>query len=555
MPDTLIGLCLERSFEMIVGVLSVLKSGGTCVPINPQDPQERIDYILEDTQAALILTQEHLLESHQLLLPDDKTLMIDLNLDLFQQQDSSTLPIESTPNDLAYIVYTSGTTGKPKGVMLEHGGIVNKLSWMRSKYELTADDIVLHKSPYTFDVSIWEMLLANTCGAKLVISKPGGHLECPYLYQLIKANEVTLVHFVPSMLEVFNDYLLETGERWCTSLKHIVCSGEVLTNQLVQLTLKNVESSKLRIYNQYGPTEASITYQEVGLDEEINIGRPIQNTEVYVLDSAKLPVPVGVMGELYIGGVGLARGYYNNEELTSDFFVPNPFTFSSEEEKKSRIYRTGDLVRWVGDGQLEYLGRNDDQVKIRGNRVELGEVEHTLSAMDGVRKSCVVIKDRETTAGTVKCMVGYYEPDSESDSLEQDLLIKKMRAFLPDHMIPDVLIKLDTFPVTGNGKLDKKALPDLDSGVPDHEYVAPTTETEQMICKIWEEVLGLQRVGITDNFFKIGGNSILAIQLSHRMSKALNHEIKVADVFMNSTIRELVSAHFDRKNEFDFGVI
>jgi amino acid adenylation domain-containing protein/non-ribosomal peptide synthase protein (TIGR01720 family) len=555
LPDTLIGLCLERSFEMIVGVLSVLKSGGTCVPINPQDPQERIDYILEDTQAALILTQEHLLESHQLLLPDDKTLMIDLNLDLFQQQDSSTLPIESTPNDLAYIVYTSGTTGKPKGVMLEHGGIVNKLSWMRSKYELTADDIVLHKSPYTFDVSIWEMLLANTCGAKLVISKPGGHLECPYLYQLIKANEVTLVHFVPSMLEVFNDYLLETGERWCTSLKHIVCSGEVLTNQLVQLTLKNVESSKLRIYNQYGPTEASITYQEVGLDEEINIGRPIQNTEVYVLDSAKLPVPVGVMGELYIGGVGLARGYYNNEELTSDFFVPNPFTFSSEEEKKSRIYRTGDLVRWVGDGQLEYLGRNDDQVKIRGNRVELGEVEHTLSAMDGVRKSCVVIKDRETTAGTVKCMVGYYEPDSESDSLEQDLLIKKMRAFLPDHMIPDVLIKLDTFPVTGNGKLDKKALPDLDSGVPDHEYVAPTTETEQMICKIWEEVLGLQRVGITDNFFKIGGNSILAIQLSHRMSKALNHEIKVADVFMNSTIRELVSAHFDRKNEFDFGVI
>ena len=541
--NTFVPLCLDRSLEMVIGILAVLKAGGAYVPIDPSYPQKRINYILKDTQTALVLTQKHLSENSDIVLSKDKVIHIDLTEKLYQKEDTSNLPPHSKAADLAYVIYTSGTTGKPKGVMVNHSGIVNRLEWMQSMYALNSEDVVLQKTPYVFDVSVWELIWANWYGAKIVLAKPEGHKDSEYLHQIIQKNKVTTLHFVPGMLKAYNHYLLGQHIKFNTSLRQIFCSGEALNEHVVQQTYQNSISQSIKLHNLYGPTEASIdvTFFETSPNKNIYIGRPIQNTQVYVLDQNKTPVPIGVIGELYIGGAGLARGYLNNKTLTAERFIPNPFATETDKAKGyTRLYKTGDLVRWLPDGNLQYIGRNDNQVKIRGYRIELAEIEHALLEVPGIKQCCVMAKERQTESGSTKYLVGYYVPDSDAETLSEDLIVEKLSSALPDYMVPGTLITMESFPLTINGKLDKRALPNPEFS-PSEDYMAPTTDIEMAICNIWQQVLGLDKVGITDNFFRIGGNSILAIQVSHQMSKVLDCEVKVAEVFKYKTPSQLLA--------------
>jgi amino acid adenylation domain-containing protein len=542
-PDTLIALCVDRSLEMIIGILAVLKAGGAYVPMDPAYSQERIDYLLEDTKTEFVLTQKHITGSGKVKLPQEKVIYIELTEALYVNQPTSNLLRYSKSNDLAYVIYTSGTTGKPKGAMLNHSGIVNRLEWMQAMYPLKAEDVVLQKTPYVFDVSVWEILWANWYGAKIVLAKPDGHKDSEYLCQLIQRSNITTLHFVPSMLEAYNHYLLEQGVKFNSTVRQLFCSGEALTKNVVQQTYQNSASHSLKLHNLYGPTEASVdvTFFETGADKNVHIGRPIQNTQVYILDRINNPVPVGVIGELYLGGTGLARGYLNRLELTAERFVPNPFATEEDKVKGyTRLYKTGDLVRWLPDGNIEYIGRNDDQVKIRGYRIELGEIENALLQVQGIKQSCVLAKERKNGTDSNKYLVAYYVLDNRNDALSQTMILDKLSQLLPEYMVPGMLVQMETLPLTINGKLDKKALIDPDLNFSLGEYVAPTSEIETVICKIWQEVLGISRVGITDNFFRIGGNSLLAIRVAHRMNKSLKCDVKVADVFRLKTIQQLL---------------
>ncbi|MDP3562805.1 MAG: amino acid adenylation domain-containing protein, partial [Legionellaceae bacterium] len=358
-PGECVAICMDRSLEMIIAILGILKAGCAYVPIDPNYPQERIDYILADTKASLVLDNR---------LKDKPC----------AQESKENQDAIVRPNDLAYVIYTSGTTGRPKGVMIPHSGIVNRLHWMQQQYPINERDVVLHKTPYHFDVSVWELLWAHQYGAKLVIAKPEGHKESDYLYQLMLNHRVTIAHFVPSMLSVFTQAVTE----FPSTLRYIFCSGEALSAAQVNATY-TMSDSLLKIHNLYGPTEASIDVTafacERGMDV-VCIGKPIQNIKVYVLDPGLAPLPVGTVGELYIGGVGLSLGYLNQPELTKARFIPNPFG-------AGRLYKTGDLVRWLPDGNLEYIGRNDFQVKIRGYRIELGEIEHVLALHPDIKQS------------------------------------------------------------------------------------------------------------------------------------------------------------------------
>jgi len=542
LPDTLIGLCVDRSLEMVIGVLAILKAGGAYVPIDLGYPQERINYLLEDTAAELVLTQKHIGKSYPIAIPIEKQLIIDLIEDLYKTNDYNNLPPYSLSKHLAYVIYTSGTTGKPKGVMLEHSGIVNRIQWMQSMYPIGTEDVVLQKTPYGFDVSVWELLWAHWYGATIVLAKPGGHKDSEYLTRLIQENNVTTLHFVPSMLDAYNLHLTEQDSQWHHTIKQVFCSGESLTRHTVQQSYLNAVNSLFKIHNLYGPTEASIdvTYYETHSDKNVYIGKAIQNTKAYIVDDHHHPVPIGVIGELYIGGAGLARGYLNKPDLTVDRFIDNPFaTGENKLDGYSRLYKTGDLAKWIPDGNIEYVGRNDDQVKIRGHRIELGEIENVLCQLRGVRQCCILARERNVGHSNSKYLVGYYVKDNSLEELSPSMLLDQLSLTLPDYMIPSALIELTHIPLTANGKLDKSALPDADFNSREI-YVAPKNETERRMCDIWRDLLGADRVGITDDFFRMGGNSILAIQLSHRINKALGCDIKVADVFRWKTVTMLL---------------
>ncbi|MDA3929170.1 MAG: amino acid adenylation domain-containing protein, partial [Prolixibacteraceae bacterium] len=559
-PDTLIALFLDRGPEMIIGILAVLKAGGAYVPMDPDYPQERIDYILEDTKTEIILTQKHLTNGNQKHLPEDKVIHIDLSEELYQEINVTNLPQQSQSTDLAYVIYTSGTTGKPKGVMLNHLGIVNRIEWMQSMYPLNADDVVLQKTPYVFDVSVWELLWANWYGAKIVFAKPEGHKDCEYLHQLINKEKVTTLHFVPSMLEAYNHYLNKQQEKFNITIRQIFSSGEALNINVVQQTYKNIINPSLKLHNLYGPTEASIdvTFYETDPNKSVNIGCPIQNTQAYILDPTNnIPVPIGVIGELHIGGAGLARGYLNLPDLTTERFVPNPFaTQKDKAEGYTRLYKTGDLVRWLPDGNIEYIGRNDDQIKIRGFRIELGEIEHALSQIQGIKQCTILAKERANDSGTTKFLVAYYVPYTLG-SLSHDEILNELALLLPEYMVPSILMEIEEFPLTINGKLNKKALPEADFSSSQSDYTPPENQTQQQICNIWKEELGIEKVGITDDFFRIGGNSILAIKVVHRMSDVLGFDCIVADIFKYPNIKQFllnfVSLQIsDESVEFEF---
>ncbi|BGE86247.1 hypothetical protein Ms3S1_26830 [Methylosinus sp. 3S-1] len=515
-PETLVGLCVERSLEMIVGLLGIMKAGGAYLPLDPDYPADRLAFMLADARPLLILTQERL---RQRLPKDAATLSLDVEADWPSIAESREDNPENLahPQNLAYVIYTSGSTGKPKGVGVAHDGLVNRIDWMQKHYRLTDDDVVLQKTPFSFDVSVWEFFWPLLTGARLVLAAPGDHREPGRLAKLIESRAVTTLHFVPTMLTAFLNAV--EGKRM-RSLRRVICSGEELSDSAVSkfhemAYRENMASCEL--HNLYGPTEASIDVtayccvDDGGIDR-VPIGRPIANTKIYLLDKALQPVPIGVSGELYIGGVGLARGYLNRPDLTAERFVPSPFGAPGE-----RLYRTGDLARYRRDGNIQYLGRADHQVKIRGFRIELGEIEAALGRLETVREAAALA--REDESGDKRIVAYVVCEDGAEANVAQ--LRASLAKDLPDYMIPSAFVFLDSLPLTQNGKIDRKALPAPDAAASAaRAYVAPRTPVEETLCLIWTEALGVERVGVDDNFFELGGHSLLAMTLIETMRRS-----------------------------------
>ncbi len=538
--EQMVGLLLERSLEMVIGILGVLKAGGAYVPLDPDSPAERIAFMLEDTGVPILLTQSHLnrdltaIETWDSIVSKIKLINLDADWDDIAQNKTVDLEIELSLTDLAYTIYTSGSTGHPKGVMNEHRGIYNRLLWMLEKLPLEQDDRVLQKTPYTFDVSIWEFFWPLLSGARLIIAKPGGHKDSEYLVDLIVEQGITATHFVPSMLQVF---LLNERVGQCQSLKRVLCSGEALPYHLQENFFSRLDAD---LFNLYGPTEAAIevTFWACQRDGELStvpIGRPIANTQIHVLDPQLKPVPVGELGELHIGGVQVARGYLNLPELTAEKFIPDPFS----DQPGARLYKSGDLASFLPDGTILYQGRIDHQVKIRGNRVELGEIEATLAEHPVVRES--VVTAYEVSPGD-KRLAAYIVPEEDEPQLIIDLRNFLSRK-LPEYMIPASFNFLDQLPLTPSGKVDRKALPQPRRVRPNlnEEYVPPRNATETSLALIWESVIGLDRIGIHDHFLELGGDSIQCIQIS---SKSFQAGIQVSPnlILELQTIAKLANA-------------
>ncbi|WP_448724800.1 non-ribosomal peptide synthase/polyketide synthase [Pseudomonas farris] len=532
-PDVLVGIAVERSVEMVVGLLAILKAGGAYLPLDPEYPQERLAYMFEDSGIQLLLTQSHLLE--QLPIPAGiRSLVLDQDGDWLEGHSDSNPGIDLDGENLAYVIYTSGSTGKPKGAGNRHSALVNRLCWMQQAYRLDDTDSVLQKTPFSFDVSVWEFFWPLLTGSTLVVAAPGIHRDPAQLIELITAQRITTLHFVPSMLQAF---LQDPSVGECTSLTRIVCSGEALQVDAQQQVFAKLPNAGL--YNLYGPTEAAIdvthwTCIEEGRDS-VPIGQPIANLGTYILDHELSPVAVGVIGELYLGGEGLARGYHRRAALTAERFVTSAFGDGQ------RLYRTGDLARYRADGVIEYAGRMDHQVKIRGLRIELGEIEARLAEHDEVRETVVIAQD-----GTL--LVAYVVPardallhaDDDVRNAVQRSLKEHLSQTLPDYMVPQHWLWLEKMPVSPNGKLERKALPKADTTTSKKAYAAPSTATEQALVEIWQSVLGRPQVGISDNFFELGGDSIISIQVVSRARQAGIH-FSPKDLFLHQNVQSLAA--------------
>jgi amino acid adenylation domain-containing protein len=548
-PETLVGVCAERSPELVVGLLGVLKAGGAYVPLDPEYPAERLAFMLADAAVPVLLTQRRLLgrlpaSTARVLVLDDPAAWAG-----GQEPPGAPAGARVLPENMAYVIYTSGSTGRPKGVGNTHRGIVNRLDWMQAAYRLGPDDVVLQKTPASFDVSVWEFFWPLLAGARLVLARPGGHRDPAYLRDLIVRERVTTAHFVPSMLAVFLAEEGEDGAERCGSLRRVICSGEELPVGLAQRFLARLPGSEL--HNLYGPTEAAVDVSAWRCDPvalagtaRVPIGSPIHNLRLYVLDRRMGPVPVGVVGELFVGGVGLARGYVGRPGLTAERFVPDPFGPSG-----SRLYRTGDLARWRPDGTVEFLGRVDNQVKLRGLRIELGEIEAALRARPRVADAAVVVREDPTgdkrlvayvVAGPGRALGGAgggVEGGSGPDGLREAL-----RRVLPDYMVPSAFVTLDALPLMPNGKLDRAALPPPLSDRKEGRHAAPRSASEELVASVFAEVLGVERVGVDDDFFDLGGHSLLALRVVARLSEVVATEVGVHLLFASPTVAALAAA-------------
>jgi amino acid adenylation domain-containing protein len=528
-PETLVGVYMERSLEMVISLYGILKAGGAYVPLDPEYPAERISFMLEESQVPVLLTQK-CLESK---IPGHsaKVICVDSEWEMIAAESGDNLQTETKPDHLAYVIYTSGSTGRPKGVMNIHRGICNRLLWMQDAYKLTPADRVLQKTTFSFDVSVWEFFWPLMFGAALVVAEPGGHRDTGYLVKTIVDEKITTMHFVPSMLQVF---LEDKDVRACKSIKRVICSGEALPYDLQE---RFFELLNAELHNLYGPTEAAVdvTYwacQPGSSLKTVPIGRPIANTQTYILDRYMHPVPIGVSGELHLGGVQIARGYLNRPELTAEKFLPDPFS----REPGARLYKTGDLCRYFPDGNIEYLGRNDFQVKIRGQRIEIGEIEAVLSLFPAVRE--VTVLAREDVAGD-KRLVAYIVSRQQAN-LDLEELRNFARDKLPSYMVPSTIVRMETFPLTSSGKVDRRSLP-----VPerkrqmDRSYVAPQGESERILATIWEELLQVDKVGVRDNFFDLGGHSLLLVKMVPKVATAFGRKVTIIDLFQRPTIKAL----------------
>ncbi|WP_214109319.1 non-ribosomal peptide synthetase/MFS transporter [Acrocarpospora catenulata] len=521
-PGSVVAVCAERSLELLPGLLGVLKAGAAYLPIDPDYPADRVSFMLADAAPAVLLTQRGIRPT----LPATGAVTLDLDDQDAWPGGEGPLP-DVRPGDVAYVIYTSGSTGRPKGVPNTHGGIANRLDWMQDRFRLDAADVVAQKTPLSFDVSVWELFWPLRQGARLVLATPGGHKDTAYLRKLIVTEGVTTVHFVPSMLGVF---LGEEGAAGCGSVRMVICSGEELPVDLARRCLTALPAAEL--HNLYGPTEAAVDVSAwrcradaLANRSRVPIGTPIANTALYVLSETMAPAPIGVPGELYIGGAGLARGYLNRPALTAERFVPDPFG-----PPGSRLYRTGDLARRLPDGTLEFLGRLDTQVKLRGLRIELGEIEAALRALPAVRDAAVIVRADRLVAYLV------------TDDADHAAVRAELKKTLPDYMVPNGYVSLPALPLSPNGKLDRRALPapvaGRDAGV---EFAAPETGTELALAEIWRELLGIEVIGIDDDFFDLGGHSLLAVQAVARLRARAGGQVSVMDVFKHPTIREIAA--------------
>ncbi|HEY3712493.1 MAG TPA: amino acid adenylation domain-containing protein, partial [Amycolatopsis sp.] len=498
-PESVVAVSLPRSLDLVVALYAIHKAGAAYLPVDPDYPAARREFMLADA---------------------DPVVVLDAPVDVSAYDDSD-LGVRVDPSAPAYVIYTSGSTGLPKGVVVPHEGIVNRLLWMQGEYGLSGDDRVLQKTPSSFDVSVWEFFWPLVTGATLVVAKPEGHKDPAYLADLIRTAGVTTVHFVPSMLEA---WLAEPKAAGCTGLRRVLCSGEALPADVVT---RFQELLPAELHNLYGPTEASVdvtaTAARVAVSGRVPIGRPVWNTGAHVLDAHLRPVPVGVAGELYLSGVQLARGYLARPGLTAERFVASPFGDGE------RMYRTGDVARWTADGVLEFLGRADDQVKLRGFRVELGEIDAAIAAHPAVAQARVTVHDGRQ-------LVAYVVPAKETVDVEE--LLAHVARTLPEHMVPAAVVPLDRLPLGPSGKLDRRALP-----APEFEVTgeAPATDEEATLAGLMAGVLGLPKVGVQDDFFRLGGDSIVAMQLVAR-ARAAGMVLSPRDVFRHRTVTGLAAA-------------
>ncbi len=570
-PDVLVGVHAERSLDLVVALLAVLKSGSAYVPLEPSYPEERLEHMVRDTEAPVLLTDRPLpprvrdLGSHVIHLGDEHEV----------PGPQVRPPAVAVPADgLAYVIYTSGSTGLPKGAMNSHRAIGNRLLWMQDAYGLTAGDRVLQKTPFSFDVSVWEFFWPLMTGATLVVARPDGHKDPAYLIETIQRERITTVHFVPSMLRVVLD---QPGLAGCSSLVRVICSGEALPAEFRDRFFARLPQAEL--HNLYGPTEAAVdvTAWQCRPDDTspvVPIGKPIANTQIYILDGRGEPVPIGVPGELHIGGANVGRGYLRRPELDAERFLPDPFGSAAD----ARMYKTGDLARWLPSGDIEFLGRHDSQVKLRGLRIELGEIESVLRAHPRVADAAVVVRTDggEERKQLVAYVVAATEAPKGATSRRQGLFDEYMKADapvhpapvqhgppeplsaapagvvlpelrdhlrekLPDFMIPHAVVVLDRLPVSPSGKLDRRALPPPPPPGSDGEGgEAPRTAEERALATIWAEVLGVERVDIDGNFFALGGDSIDSIQLVARATAA-GLPVTPADVVRHPSVRRLAA--------------
>ncbi|HRB21128.1 MAG TPA: amino acid adenylation domain-containing protein [Nitrosomonas sp.] len=524
-PEVSVGICVERSLEMVIGILGILKAGGAYVPIDPKVPQERLMSILENTEPALVLTQKRL----QGLFPPKNVELFFLDSEWDEVATERTDNVIGTisPDNLAYVLYTSGSTGKPKGVSVSHRNVVNA-TLARLDYYQQPIESFLWLSAMTFDSSIAGLFGTLSQGGRLVLPQDDAILDVKYLLQLITDHAVTHLLTVPSLYKAL---LGQIAPHQANRLKAAIVAGEACHPDLVEMHGQVLP--QVALFNEYGPTEATVwcsvhSIQPRATQRTIPIGRPIANTQIYLLDDDLNPVPVGVTGELYIGGMGITRGYLNNPELTADRFVPDPYG----QQTGARLYRTGDMARYRADGNIEYIGRTDHQIKIRGFRIELGEVEAALLQLEQVREAVAMV--REDNLKNLQ-LVAYLVGNDQAPDIET--VRTQLKTRLPDYMIPSAFVYLDSLPLTENGKIDRKALPAPDlSDQLTHEYVAPRNPIEAKLAEIWVEVLGVEKVGVHDNFFELGGHSMLVIKLVSRMSNALGFELEIQAVFERPTI-------------------
>ncbi len=530
-PDVLVGIFMDRSIELVVAMLATLKAGGAYVPIDPGYPAGRVAFMTQDSGIAVLLTQPHLRQ--RIPSSGSPVVCVEPGTSAAAMEGAAHAALRRAESDhLAYVMYTSGSTGRPKGVAVPHRAIVNHMLWMRRAFPPAPGERVLQKTPISFDASVWEFYAPLIGGAELVMAAPEIHRSPRDLVEAVIAHRITTLQLVPTMLEAMLD---EPGLRDCTSLRRVFCGGEALATRAVarlRALLPDVEAINL-----YGPTEAAIdaTFWPCPAEGETSamqpIGRPIDNMRARVLDGHMNPQPIGVPGELHLGGTGLARGYINRPELTAERFVPDPHS----DRPGDRLYRTGDLVRWRGDGALEFLGRLDQQVKLRGHRIEPGEIEAALAALPGIAGCAVVM--REDAPGQPMLAAYLIGGRVEAASLRAALRVE-----LPEYMIPSAFVWLDAFPRLPSGKIDRAALPAPERSIDSAPVVGPRNETERAMVEIWRQVLEVERVGIDDNFFDLGGHSLLAAQVVARVRAALGVELPLRAMFESPTIAGLSPA-------------
>ncbi len=522
-PNDIVAVSLERSFELIIYIYGILKAGGAYLPIETTAPSERLRFISKDAAFKLLLF------NHTNIKPENFD-----NLECLHTKDleneilsfSMSKPeVKNTPEDLAYVIYTSGSTGEPKGVKCLHKGICNRLNWMNQDYPITENDTLLQKTPVTFDVSLWELFWPLQIGAKLVIEIHEGHKDPNQLIETIRSQQVSVIHFVPSMLTAF----AETANiEKCNSLRNIFCSGEALPLTTVKRTYQKL--SNVDIYNLYGPTEASVDVtswhcSKSSLDMGVAIGHPVANTKIYIVDEYLNQVPIGMKGELCIGGIQVAAGYLNREELTKERFVRDVFS----KEPSAKMYKTGDLARYRADGAIEYHGRTDNQIKLRGVRIELGEIEKVIEKSCEILQVAVVVDSNDS-------LIAYYT----GKSVNEHEIKNKLLQLLPEYMVPANFKNLEELPLTKNGKINRSALKAMASSptISEDSFVEPDGDIEELLASIWKEVLGLEKVSARDNFISIGGHSLAAIRVTARINEEVEMKFPLNKVFEFPTIAQ-----------------